>query len=137
MQNLEVNKALIQRIRVFYLLIPILSSLLEKMYDFVWLFKKYAHICTDISTRYLRSNRIKIKHLDLPQIVLQNQVLVYLLHQFSYFGKASNKFRHSDRRMSHRFGDNTRMNFAIIRSCSPGMAGGVRAQPVFESQCLS
>ena len=55
-------------------------------------FKKYAHICTDISTRYLRSNRIKIKHLDLPQIVLQNQVLVYLLHQFSYFGKASNKF---------------------------------------------
>ena len=56
-------------------------------------FKKYAHICTDIHSRYLQSNRIIFKRLRLQQSVSRSQELVYLLHQFSYFGKVSDRFQ--------------------------------------------
>ena len=47
-------------------------------------FKKYAHICTDIHSRYLQSNRIIFKHLHLSLNALQNRELAYLLHQGIY-----------------------------------------------------
>ena len=44
-----------------------------------------------IHSRYLQSNRIIFKRLRLQQSVSRSQELVYLLHQFSYSGKVSNK----------------------------------------------
>ena len=43
--------------------------------------------------------------------------------------------RHSDRRMSHRFGNNTRMDFTIISCRSPGMAGYIEYKNKTQEKC--
>ena len=100
----------------------------------------FVFLFVDYVTR-VRPDMIVMLLTDDTEMQNHSQQLEEYLEQFTEDvngdGKVQISFSDGDRRMSHRFGDNTRMNFAIIRSRSPGMAGGVRAQPVFESQCLS
>ena len=44
-------------------------------------------------------------------------------------------FRYSDRRMSHSFGNNTRMNFAIISRRSPSVAGYIEYKNKTQEKC--